>query len=155
MWHYAKISKRSQTQRYDHFDNHLWHMFMSFPICWNLAQCIHVNSIANLFDPHFPNFQSKWIWERNSWAHFVALDVGYIICQEQLCNCIRGCHATFLLKNTLFKQEVAWQPLRERQGCAPIMLEPHIWAFKWSVVCFSTISPCEDISGYVQKCWFY
>ena len=88
-------------------------------------------------------------------SHFVALDVGYIICQVQLCNCIRGCHATFLLKNTLFKQEVAWQPLRERQGCSPSMLGPHIRAFKWSIVCFSTISPCEDISGYVQKCWFY
>ena len=63
-------------------------------------------------------------------SHFVALDVGYIICQVQLCNCIRGCHATFLLKNTLFKQEVAWQPLREQQGCSPSMLGPHIRAFK-------------------------
>ena len=44
-------------------------------------------------------------------SHFVALDVGYIICQVQLCNCIRGCYAIFLLKNTLFKQEVVWQPL--------------------------------------------
>ena len=29
VWHYAKISKKSQIKRYDHFDNHLWHMFMS------------------------------------------------------------------------------------------------------------------------------
>ena len=39
--------------------------------------------------------------------HFLALDVGVKICQEQLCSSIRDDHATFLVKNTLFKEEVA------------------------------------------------
>ena len=39
--------------------------------------------------------------------HFLALDVGFKISQAQLCSSIRGCHATFLVKNTLFKEEVA------------------------------------------------
>ena len=87
--------------------------------------------------------------------HCVALDVSYIIFQVRLCSCIRGCHATFLLKNTLFKGEVAWQPQKEQQSCSPNMLEAHIRAFKWGIVCFSTIIPCKDISDYIQKRWFY
>ena len=39
--------------------------------------------------------------------HFLALDVGIKICQEQLCSSIRDDHATFLVKNTLSKEEVA------------------------------------------------
>ena len=39
--------------------------------------------------------------------HLNALDVGNKICQEQLCSSIRDDHATFLVKNTLFKEEVA------------------------------------------------
>ena len=39
--------------------------------------------------------------------HFLALDVGIKICQAQLFSSIRGCHATVLVKNTLFKGEVA------------------------------------------------
>ena len=35
-----------------------------------------------------------------------ALDVGVKICQEQLCSFVRDDHATFLVKNTLFKEEV-------------------------------------------------
>ena len=60
----------------------------------------------------------------------VALDICYIICQVQLCSCIRDCHATFFLKNTLFKQEIAWQPLRERQSCSLSIMGPYIRAFK-------------------------
>ena len=45
--------------------------------------------------------------------HFVSLDVGSKICQVQQYSSIRGCHTTFLLRNTLFKGEVAWQPLSE------------------------------------------
>ena len=62
--------------------------------------------------------------------HFVALDVDSKICQVQQYNSIRSCHTTFLLKSTLFKGEVAWQPLTERQGCSLCILEPHIGAFK-------------------------
>ena len=62
--------------------------------------------------------------------YFVALDVGSKICQVQQYSSIRGCHTTFLLKSTLFKGEVAWQPLTERQGCSLCILEPHIRAFK-------------------------
>ena len=39
--------------------------------------------------------------------HFLALDVGVVISQAQLCTFIRGCHATFLVKNTLFKGKLA------------------------------------------------
>ena len=39
--------------------------------------------------------------------HLNALDVGAKICQEELCSSIRDDHATFLVKNTLFKEEVA------------------------------------------------
>ena len=39
--------------------------------------------------------------------HFKPLDVGSKIYQEQLCSSIRDDHATFLVKNTLFKEEVA------------------------------------------------
>ena len=84
--------------------------------------------------------------------HLLALDVGIKICQAQLCSSIRGCHATFFLKNTLFKGEVVWQPLREQQSCSPSMLDPWIRAFIWGIIYFSTITPCEDIIGYVQKC---
>ena len=34
-----KYKKKSQIQIYDLFDNHLWHMFMSSPIYWNLVKC--------------------------------------------------------------------------------------------------------------------
>ena len=36
-----------------------------------------------------------------------ALDVGVKMCQRQLCSFIRDDHATFLVKNTLSKEEVA------------------------------------------------
>ena len=39
--------------------------------------------------------------------HFLAHDVGLQISQAQLCSSIRDDHATFLVKNTLFKEEVA------------------------------------------------
>ena len=55
--------------------------------------------------------------------HFKGIDVGVKICQEQLCSFIRVDHATFLVKNTLFKEEVAWQPLKELESCSPSILE--------------------------------
>ena len=51
--------------------------------------------------------------------HFVALDIGSKICRVQQYSFIRGCHTTFLLKSTLFKGEVVWQPLVEQQDCSP------------------------------------
>ena len=39
--------------------------------------------------------------------HLNALDVGVKICQEQSCRSIRNDHATFLVKTTLFKEDVA------------------------------------------------
>ena len=38
--------------------------------------------------------------------HLKALDVGSNIYPEQLCSFIRDNHVTFLVKNTLFKEEV-------------------------------------------------
>ena len=38
--------------------------------------------------------------------HLKAIDVDNEICQEQLCNSIRDDQATFLVKNTFFKEEV-------------------------------------------------
>ena len=56
--------------------------------------------------------------------YFVALDVIFKICQAQLCSVIRDCHPTILLKNTLFEEEVAWQPLVEQECCSFSILEP-------------------------------
>ena len=39
--------------------------------------------------------------------HFLAHDVGLKISQAQLCSSIKDEHATFHVKNTLFKEEVA------------------------------------------------
>ena len=39
--------------------------------------------------------------------HFRGLDVAFKISQEQPCSFIRDGHATFLVKNTLFKEKVA------------------------------------------------
>ena len=86
--------------------------------------------------------------------HLLALDVGVKICQAQLCSSIRGCHATFLVKNTLFKEEVAWQPLKELQICSSSILEPLTRAFQWGIVCLCTIVTFEVRSDYVKKCLF-
>ena len=85
----------------------------------------------------------------------LAPDVGLKISQAQLCSSIRDCHATFLVKNTIFKGEVAWQPLKELQICSSSILDPPTRAFKWDIVCLSTIITFEEIRGYVKKCWFY
>ena len=86
--------------------------------------------------------------------HFLALDVGFKISQAQLCSSIRECHTTFLVKNTLFKEEVAWQPLIEQESCPSSILDPPTRAFKWDIVCLSTIISFEEIRGYVKKCLF-
>ena len=87
--------------------------------------------------------QSRFEWEplelhKQMIPHFLALDVRVIIFQAQLCTSIRGCHATFLVKNTLFKGEVEWQPLKEMQICSSSILDPPTRAFKWCIVCLST-----------------
>ena len=87
--------------------------------------------------------------------HFLALDVGLKISQAQLCSSIRDCHATLLVKNTLFKEEVAWQPLKELQICYSSILDPPTRTFILGIVCLSTIVTFEEIRGYVKKCWFY
>ena len=84
--------------------------------------------------------------------HYRSLDVGFKISQEQLCSFIRDCHANFLLKNTIFKGEVAWQPLKELRSCSSSILIPPTRAFKWGIVCLSTIVTFEDTSSYVKKC---
>ena len=45
--------------------------------------------------------------DKQMMSHFKGLDVGSKISQEQLCSFIGEDHATFLVKNTLFKEEVA------------------------------------------------
>ena len=45
--------------------------------------------------------------DKQTIPHFKGLDVGFKISQEQPCSFIRDDHATFLVKNTLFKEEVA------------------------------------------------
>ena len=45
--------------------------------------------------------------EKQMIPHLKGLDVGFKISQEQPFNFIRDDHATFLVKNTLFKEEVA------------------------------------------------
>ena len=87
--------------------------------------------------------------------HFLALDVMLKISQAQLCSSIRDFHTTFLVKNTLFKEKVAWQPLKELQICSSSILDPSTRAFKWDIACLSTIITFEEIRGYVKKCWFH
>ena len=91
-------------------------------------------------------FCRKWIWERTAYArqtndtswipHFKSLDVGFKISQEQPYSSIRNDHATFLVKNTLFKEEVAWQPLRKLQSYSSSILDPSTRAFKWGLFVF-------------------
>ena len=88
------------------------------------------------------------IVERQTIPNFLALDVGVKIYQAQLCSSIKGCHATYLIKNTLFKGEVVWQPLKELQICSSSILDQPARAFKWGIVCLSTIITFEDIRGY-------
>ena len=102
---------------------------------------------------------SRFAWEplelrEQLIPHFLALDVGLKKSQAQLCSPIMGCHATFLVKNTLFKGEVAWQPLKELQSCSSSILIPPTRAFKGGIVCLSTIVTFEDTSSYVKKCPF-
>ena len=87
-------------------------------------------------------------------SHFFAFDVGIKIPQAQLCTSIRGCHATFLVKNTLFKGEVAWQPLKELESYSSSIFVPPTGAFNWGIACLSTIITFEDRSSYVKKCSF-
>ena len=44
--------------------------------------------------------------EKQMIPHLKGLDVGFKMFQEQSCSSIREDHATFLVKNTLFKEEV-------------------------------------------------
>ena len=99
---------------------------------------------------------SRFEWEplklrKQMVPHFLAFDVSFKICKAQLCSSIRGCHATFLVKNTLFKGEVAWK------SCKSVLLvfwNPPTRACKWDIVCPSTIITFEEIRGYVKKCLF-
>ena len=84
--------------------------------------------------------KSEFEWEplmldKRMIPYLKGLDVSVKISQEQLCSSIRDNHATFLVKNTLFKEEVAWQPLKELQICSSSILVPLTRAFKWSIVC--------------------
>ena len=45
--------------------------------------------------------------EKQMIPHFKGLDVGFKISQDQPCSFIWDDHATFLVKNILFKEEVA------------------------------------------------
>ena len=46
------------------------------------------------------------------------------------------------------------QPLKDPQSCSSILM-PRTGAFKWGIVCLSTVITFEDISSYVKKCWIY
>ena len=62
--------------------------------------------------------------------HFKPLYVGFKISQEQPCSSIRDDHATFLVKNTLFKEKVAGQPLIKQEIFPSSISEPFTRAFK-------------------------
>ena len=87
--------------------------------------------------------------------HLKGLDIGVKICQEQLCSSISDDHATFLVKDTLFKEEVAWQPLKELESCSSSILEPLSRAFMWVIICLSTTIGCGEIKSNVKKCQSY
>ena len=88
---------------------------------------------------------SRFEWEplelqKQMIPHFLALDVWLKISQAQLCSSIRGCHANFLVKNTLFKGEVAWQSLKELQSWAWDILSLTSRAKKWGIICLRSSS---------------
>ena len=76
------------------------------------------------------------------------------ILEEHICSSFWNCHATFLVKKTLFKGEVAWQPLKVLQICSSSILDPPTRAFKWGIVCLSTIITFKNLSSNVKKCPF-
>ena len=122
--------------------------------------CTRYTLYRNWSNTHFHFLlYSRFEWEplklrKQIIPHFLALDVGLKISQAQHCSSIRDCHSTSLVKNTLFKGEVAWQPLRELKSCSSSILVPPTRAFKWGIVCPSTIITFEDTSSYVKKCAF-
>ena len=70
-------------------------------------------------------------------------------CQPQLYRSIRGCHTTFLVKNTLFKEEVAWQPLIELYSLAWHILTPTSRAKRWGIICLCSLS--NSLSNPLQS----
>ena len=84
----------------------------------------------------------------------IELASGSKIIEEQLCISFRGCHATSPLKIVFLTRKVVWQPLKELQSCSSSILVPPTRAFKWGIVCLSTIITFEDTSSYVKKCPF-
>ena len=93
--------------------------------------------------------------ERQTIPCLNALVNGTKILEEQLYSSFRGCHATSPLKCVFFTRKVAWQPLKELQNCSSSILVPPTRAFKWGIVCLSTIITFEYTSSYVKNCWFY
>ena len=84
-----------------------------------------------------------------------ALDVSFKMSQEPLFSSARDDHATFLVKNALFKEEVVWQPLKELESCSPSILKLRSRALIWGIVCLSTIICCGEIKANVKKCQSY
>ena len=122
---------------------------------------LYIHCIVLILDHSFRNIALKRFdreplkLHKQMIPHFSALDVSIKICQAQVCSSIRGCHATYLVKNTFFKGEVAWQRLKELQSCSSSILVLTTRAFKWGIVCLSIIIACGEIKGNVKKCQFY
>ena len=132
---------------------------MWFPVSFfseeNIYTAAHMDSSGGF--EYFVKSRFEWellMLDKQMILYLKALDVGIKICQEQPCISIRDDHATFLVKNTLFKEEVAWQPLKELESCSSSILNPPTRAFQWEIVCLSTIITFEDKGNYVKKCPF-
>ena len=127
---------------------------------WSWPERDSYTQYRNWSNAHFHFLlYSRFEWEplerhKQMIPHFLALDVGLTISQAQLCSSIRDDYTTFLVKNTLFKEEVAWQLLKKLESCSPSILVPPSRAFIWGIVCLSTIIGCREINGNVKKCWF-
>ena len=130
---------------------------------WNssVAFCYHIHCCSFVLVRWVWKFCKKYIWVKTTCdrqtndTSFQSPGCWLKISQEQLCSFIRDHHATFLVKNTLFKEEVLWQPLRKLQSCSPSILDLLTRAFKGGIVCLSTIIGCGEIKGNVKKCRFY
>ena len=78
--------------------------------------------------------------ERQTIPHLNAPFDGSKILGEQLCSFLRGCHTTSSLKSVFFTRKVAWSSLIKLHGCSWNILKPTSRAFKWSIICLSSIS---------------
>ena len=80
------------------------------------------------------------IVERQTISHINALLSSSKILGEQLSSSFRGSHATSSLNSVFFTRKVVWLSLIKLQSCSLHILTLTSRAFKWGIICLSSIS---------------